>query len=508
MIAKSAIRRYLNQPVDDWNWLKELTTSDLHEEFATWSHVPQFKTDPYLHQLACFWLGIKFPRFFYLVDMGLGKSKIVLDVLSYRRAEWRRMLIVTHNDAAVENWRQQILEHSSLSSIELIGSGQYRRALLEQDSEICTVSYPGLRAMLTTTGKDGRGKRVIEKSFCKEIYKQFDAIVLDESHNCMNKTSLNWRLVNGIVQRSKFVYCLTGTPFGRDPSVIVPQYEFVDPDLFGTLGLYRAAFCNEIRRPIGKGRMVSEYRFDYRKQRAFYRKVKHRSIWYDEGECFDLPPIYRIPRITALSATQAQTLDRIRKQVRAGDLDGSRFYFMARGITAGYLKAEDEDGPILQTFEQCPKLDDLESVVLGFASNEKFIVFYEYTDTGRAICTRLAKLKIKYAWLWGGTLNPAEILKQFQSNTGPQALVSNSKSGSTSLNLQVANRVLFFESPSSPIVREQAERRVRPRLQARVFVYDFQAAGTLDQTVLEYVREGKDLKESILSGKTSVLDVL
>ena len=153
-------------------------------------------------------------------------------------------------------------------------------------------------------------------------------------------------------------------------------------------------------------------------------------------------------------------------------------------------------------FDHCPKMDDLEAVLVGFKPNDKVIIFYEYTDSGMEIVKRLKKLKMTHAWLWSETKDPAAVLRSFQDPDGVQVLVSNSKSGSTSLNLQISNKVVFFESPSSPIVRDQAERRVRPRLQDVVYYWDFAAKGTNDERVLEYVNQGRDLKTAILEGET------
>jgi hypothetical protein len=64
---------------------------------------PKFVYNPFDHQVVCFLLCLMYPGLFLALDMGTGKSKIALDVFSYRRRlkdpdqQARRMLVLVPN---------------------------------------------------------------------------------------------------------------------------------------------------------------------------------------------------------------------------------------------------------------------------------------------------------------------------------------------------------------------------------------------------------------------------
>ncbi len=79
-------------------------------------------------------------------------------------------------------------------------------------------------------------------------------------------------------------------------------------------------------------------------------------------------------------------------------------------------------------------------------------------------------------------------------------LVANSVSGGTGLNLQIANYVIFYESPVSPIHRLQAEWRCYRAGQTKaVFIYDLVVAESVDEKILEFIKEGKNLLSTLCS---------
>jgi len=96
-------------------------------------------------------------------------------------------------------------------------------------------------------------------------------------------------------------------------------------------------------------------------------------------------------------------------------------------------------------------------------------------------------------------------LQKFKSDPNIRVLVLNDMSGSSSLNLQAANYVVFFEQPDNPITRQQAERRVwRPGQTKRVLMYDLLVKATKDHALYKSNKAGEDLLKSIMSGKVNL----
>jgi SNF2 family DNA or RNA helicase len=86
--------------------------------------------------------------------------------------------------------------------------------------------------------------------------------------------------------------------------------------------------------------------------------------------------------------------------------------------------------------------------------------------------------------------------------------VINNQTGAFSLDgLQVANYTYFFESPVSPIDRNQAERRTRRQGQKHktCFYYDPVVADTVDERILEFHKEGEDIFQALLVDPSKAL---
>jgi SNF2 family DNA or RNA helicase len=96
-------------------------------------------------------------------------------------------------------------------------------------------------------------------------------------------------------------------------------------------------------------------------------------------------------------------------------------------------------------------------------------------------------------------------LQKFKSDPNVRVLVINVRSGSSSLNLQFANYLVFFEQPDNPIDRQQAERRVwRPGQSKRVLIYDLLVRQTKDFALHASNLAGEDLLQSIIAGRTKL----
>jgi hypothetical protein len=74
LISKRAVTEFLHRDLDSYVWMKRLTREAIMQELSGLKVKPRFQTEPWLHQLVCFYIGLCNPRFLYLLDMGLGKA--------------------------------------------------------------------------------------------------------------------------------------------------------------------------------------------------------------------------------------------------------------------------------------------------------------------------------------------------------------------------------------------------------------------------------------------------
>jgi len=130
------------------------------------------------------------------------------------------------------------------------------------------------------------------------------------------------------------------------------------------------------------------------------------------------------------------------------------------------------------------------------------VVFHEFIATGQMIEQALKKAKVKYLALNAATKDKKAFLGKFRDDDSFTVAVVNSKSGSTGLNLQRANHMTYYESPVSPIERQQSEKRTHRGGQTRrCYYYDLITIGSVDERIQEFIAEGKDLMTAIVEQK-------
>lgn len=507
-ISHSAVEQFLSRRLDDWAWLKIWDRAAVRTVLA--EKGVQFHTEPRDSQAVGTLIGVEQPCFLFQYDVGLGKSKMILDILNHRhrRDEINKpVLILAPSAVNLESWEEQIREHApNLMCVSLLGTRAERRALLKVPVDIYLLNYAGLQVFMTQHDKD-RKKMVPVKEDIEMFVSRFGAVVFDESHLIGNHKTLVYSLCRPISRAVPFRYALTATLFGRDPHMAWPQFDLVDhgETLGKTMGLFRAAFFSPQQNYWSGG---VEWKFQKRLKAKLAATLSHRSIRYTADECMDLPEIVRIVRKVRLPTSIEDYYDQVIGQLKAAKgnrQEIERSFLRMRQLTSGFLSIKEDDGRVEHEFDECPKLDSLIELLREIPEDEKIIVFHEFVHSGERIHKAMEELGIKHAQLNGATKDPITELKKFTQTPSCRGLVANWRSAGTGLNLQCAKYAVFFESPVGPIARTQTEGRMSGARQVhRSFIYDLVVADSIDERILAYLKEGKDLMEAVCSGGTSL----
>jgi hypothetical protein len=511
VIDRQAVREFLDRDLDNFLWMKGLRRETILKELKQLRVPPVFKTDPWLHQLVCIWIGICNPRFLFLLDMGLGKSKILADLITQTQREknLEGALITVPRLINVESWVDDLAKHSDLEPwrIDAPDIEEKRERLLYPKGDVTIIDYQGLTLAMCdkVKGKKGKGELIRNDKRMKHLMRQYNWLGLDEIHKLGNWNSLWHNLLDHMTKRAEFVYGATGTLFGKDVQSLHSPFYLVDRgETFGeNLGLFRAAFFTTKMNPW-KG---VQYVYDQRQDARLHEMLQHRSIRYTEDEVPELDLPKRVMREHKLEMAPEQREHYMRALeglINAGGQLGAldAAWLRMRQIVSGYLVWKDEHGEHVLPFKENPKLDDLEATI-DSSGDTKFVVSYEYTETGKLIVERIKAMGLGYEWLYGGTKNPAASRRRFLDDPKCRVFVMNSEAGGTGNDgLQnVARYLYFFETPSSPTARQQVLKRVhRPGQTKRTFIYDAVMKRSVDRGILDGIAEGVDIYRRVVNG--------
>lgn len=512
-INPAAVREFRARKLKNSDLAKNRSELDLDDMLQALSPVPQFKYEPYWHQKVCFFLGLKYPKYIFFLDMGLGKTKLSLDLFAYRKlsGEAKRCLVLVEGSVHTTSWAEEAKVHApSLRVVPFDDkmSAQERRDAVMSECDVCVVTYQGWCSLVC--GGQKKGKMKIDPAVAREFERQFDFVILDESSCVANHQSL-WFKAAKRLRAAKYLYELTGTGFSGDPHRLWPQFFLVDDGqtLGETLGLFRSAYFKlKHRAPWQKW---DEWEFDKKYELDLHRALKNRSIRFTEDECLGLPPMIGgienpVIRAVALPLDTWKYYNDLVDEFNKADGNiqvMQHAYTRMRMIASGYLPLKDaEGGEHTIVFASNPKLDMLESLVAELPEGEKVIVAHHFIKSGELIAARLKKYSPLQ--LNGDTKDPGATFIKFRDSKKHRVLIA-SKTASKGLNLQFCRRLVFFESPDDIETRTQYERRIRrPKQDKTTYCYDLVIKGSVEEVILKKLDKKKQVFDAIMDGKTKL----
>jgi SNF2 family DNA or RNA helicase len=517
MIRQDTIDAFLSRKLASYDWLKLEAPEMIDDTLRDMNPVPDFgQFQPWLHQKVCFLVMMELNRFMSFLDLGAGKSSLSLMILSYRKqkGEKPKAVVFVPFVSAIDTWITEVSTRwPNLKCVAVLGTSAEKRELLRKgDADLYVICYASAVAMLSKveTKPTKKRKKHIDNQEVKELFKGFDMLICDEIHRTKHASTLTFKMCRAISQQCQWAFGLTGTPFGRDLSDLWAQFNLIDfgETLGPTLGLFRACMFSAKKGYFGG----MEWKFISKYKPLLTQMIKNRSIRYTIDECADLPPRNYVTKRVDLTSDMAtyyreaaealQTL--VKSQGKYQEIASQ--FVQVRQLASGFMTFKGEDDTRLRIgFDENPKLDLLQELVEALPDGRKMVVFHTFIYTSELISTRLRNMKIKHARVWGGAKHPLEELARFRDDPDCRILVLNTRSGSASLNLQVANYVVFFEQPDSSTDREQAERRCwRPGQVRRVFFFDLMMNKTYDDRMRLANKQGIDLLKAIIDGKVEL----
>lgn len=441
-----------------------------------------FKTPMFKHQRECF-EAIKRKKYFALfLEPGLGKSKITLDTISFRKTVFPSYttLVVCPN-TLVENWEDEVHKHSNLSVTSLTGASQRRCARLRNNSDVFIVNY--------------ESTRIITDALLK---KKFDLLVLDESTAVKNHKSQQSKACYKLSQHIEHKLILTGTPVMNSPLDIFGQYRILNPDIFGR-SHYRFKHRYAIFGGYGNFQVLK-----WINMIEFKERVGTCAIRRTKDECLDLPEkLYQVVKLD-LPDEQKRHYKELRenfvaeykeKIITASNVLTRLIRFSQ--ITAGFIK--DVEG-VEHEFSKNPKVDWLLDFMGNLGADRKVIVFCRFIHEIKMVERALAKHGYQFVTVMGGVKDRLSKVKDFNENPKTRAFIGQISTTGMGINLTSAQYVVFLTNSYSYGERVQAEDRAHRIGQSKNVTYiDVLMRGTIDVHIHRVLGTKQSLSNMVVS---------
>ena len=425
-------------------------------------------------------------------DMGLGKTVQTLALLQTLKSQKKlgKVLLIVPL-SAIPNWQDEIEKFTSnLKVYTLFGKNSFDSKAIKPYDIILT------------------GYATLRQRFDTMLDYEFDYIILDESQNIKNYTTLTAQAVKSL--KSKHRLALSGTPIENNLSELWSLFDFLMPGFLGSIDFFKPAFID----PIVNDK--DEEKITLLKKMLFPFILRRKKSDVD----IDLPEKNEILVHVEMSDEIEKVYGQYARQFKAS-IDES---IEKDGLQKSAIKIFEA---LLRLRQLClfpslvdKNLDSLESPKFDYLTDlledilkedHKVLIFSQFTGVLDLIEPWLKNNQYNFVRLDGSTSlkKRDKYIEQFQNDEKINVFLLSLKSGGVALNLTAADYVVIFDPWWNPAVEAQAiDRAHRMGQQRKVIAYRLIVKNSIEDKIIKLQESKKELVESLISEDKSLFKSL
>ena len=466
----------------------------------------KFKTKPYAHQLKALEMSWNKEVFAYFMEMGTGKSKVLIDNMSmlYDKGKINGVLIIAPK-GVYKNWYDSEIPTHLADHVQkkvvlwqaLINKKQEQKLSVlfkpEMDLHILVMN---VEAFSTKKGLDFAAKFLS----CHETL-----VALDESTTIKNPGAKRTKNILRLSKLCKYRRILTGSPVTKSPLDLFTQCYFLDPFLLDFTSYY--AFRNryaEMREAHFGGRSV-QLVTSYKNLDELSETLKNFSYRVLKDDCLDLPKKTFMKRIIQMTPEQNKVYQQMKKMALA-ELNGKVTTTMnvvtqlmrMQQITCGHFKADDGTTQEIKNNRITELIDTVDEI------QGKVVIWAHWRND---IETIVKHLKEEYGdnsvvTYYGDTTTEKrqEAIKKMQDPESPvRFLVGTPQTGGYGITLTGASTMIYYSNGYDLEKRQQSEARIDRIGQKKPMTYiDIIAEDTVDEKIVKSLRKKVNIATQVM----------
>ena len=465
----------------------------------------KFKTKPYAHQLKALEMSWKKEVFAYFMEMGTGKSKVLLDNVSmpYDKGKINGALIIAPK-GVYKNWLEsEIPEH-------LVKHIQKKTVLWQalinkkQQAKLDTLFKPevdlhilimNVEAFSTKKGLD----------FAAKFLSCHDALVaIDESTTIKNPGAQRTKNILRLSKLSKYRRILTGSPVTKSPLDLYTQCFFLDPWLLDHDSYYTFRTRYALMKTANfNGRSV-QLVVGYKNLAELSEKLKPFSYRVLKDDCLDLPSKTFMKRIIQLSPEQKRLYQQM-KSMALAELNGKMLttfnavtqIMRLQQITCGHFKADDDSIQEIKNNRITELMSVLEEV------EGKAVIWAHWRHDIATIVREIEKKYPGSVMTYYGDTTPDDRQKAIREMQDPESkirfLVGTPQTGGYGITLTGASTMIYYSNGYDLEKRQQSEARIDRIGQKKPMTYiDILAEDTVDEKIVKALRKKVNIATEVM----------
>ena len=473
---------------------------------------PNFKTKPFVHQLQALGCSWDKTNFAYFMEMGTGKSKVLIDNIAmlYDAGKINAAVVIAPK-GVYRNWeRLEIPAHLPdhiKTRITTWVAPSSRTKQDKKDIDKLSETFDGLDIFLMNV--EALSSKPAAQFLERYLLSTNSLVAVDESTTIKTQSAGRTKNIVKVGKLAKYRRILTGSPVTKNPMDLYSQCAFLDEDLLGfsSYWAYKSRYAIEVKRHSSTHSFP--HIVGFRNLDELSRKLAFFSFRVLKEDCLDLPSKVYSPRHVELTKEQEKAYNDLETfaitQLNNNTLSVTNTMTMLlrlHQITCGYLPTDNGQPPVTlknnRMDELLNVLEETEGKVIIWA-NYRYSIF----DIEKNLKKKFGEDSV--VTYFGDTKDQdrQEIVKSFQDPKSPvRFFVANQQTGGYGLTLTAAHTVVYYSNNYDLEKRIQSEDRAHRIGQKNNVTYiDIICENTVDDNIVGSLRNKIDLASQSLGEK-------
>ena len=466
----------------------------------------KFKTPPYKHQLKALEMSWTKPYFALFMEMGTGKSKVLLDNIAmlYDAGKINGALIVAPKGVVGTWYKQEIPAHlpNHIENMTVlwqanITKGQSRKlGNLFKTGEELHILIMNVEAFSTVKGVEFAAKFLS----CHN-----SLMAIDESTTIKNPDAKRTKNICKLSTHTKYRRILTGSPITKSPLDLYKQCEFLYPELLGHGSYYTFRTRYAVMKTANFGGRSVQIVVGYRNLGELSEKLKPFSYRVLKDDCLDLPAKTYMKRIVKLTPEQEKIYKQM-KHLALAEMEGKMMstatvltqLMRLQQINCGHFTADDGTIKDIKNNRIPMLLDTLEEI------QGKVVIWGHYQYDVETIVEHLKKeygdnSVVTYYGLTPMDQRQDNIQKFQDPKSTVRFLVGTTQTGGYGITLTAASTMIYYSNGYDLEKRQQSEARIDRIGQHFPMTYiDLMVEATIDERIVKALRKKVNIASQIM----------
>jgi SNF2 family DNA or RNA helicase len=465
----------------------------------------KFKTKPYAHQLKALELSWEKSYFAYFMEMGTGKSKVLIDNIAmlYDQGKINGVLIVAPK-GVVKTWYEQELPAHMPDHVEHTDILWQSLITKKQQKELDKLFEPGEDLHILIMNVEAFSTKKGVEFAAKFLRCHRTMMAVDESTTIKNPDAKRTRHICSLGEYAGYRRILTGSPVTKSPLDLYKQCEFLQKELLGHASYYTFRTRYAVMRTANfSGRSV-QIVVGYQHLAELSEKLKPFSHRVLKDDCLDLPEKTYIKRVVQLTHDQLKIYKQM-KHLALAQMNGKMMstatvltqLMRLQQITCGHFTADDGTIHDVES-NRLPELMDVLEEIEG-----KVVIWAHWQRDVNRIIREISKKfgANSFVDYYGPTpmSDRQKNIENFQNKPECRFFIGTTQTGGYGITLTAASTMIYYSNGYDLEKRQQSEARIDRIGQKYPMTYiDIIGEKTVDEKIVKALKDKVNIASQIM----------